>query len=639
MPLTFGRDAACGVTAGNHDELAKPAATFHHTDGLGHVIPKSGGVRRGGDCMETSVWNRILRVDLSAGRTWTERPGLAFFRKYVGGRSLIAHYLLSEVPRGIDAFDPQTRLIFAMGPITGVALPGAGRHSVGGKSPLTGLFGEAEAGGYWGAELKQAGWDGIVIQGQAAQPVYLWIKDQEVEIRAAGHLWGQLTGPVEDQIRAELGDPQIRVAQIGPAGENLVRFACVMNDLNEAAGRTGLGALMGSKKLKAIAVRGSPPVPVADAGPIKATARWVGQEARREDGVHYSLHTWGTGLGARPRQLEGHLPAYNFRDGQLDGWDNTDAMAIQETVLDHMDRCFACSVRCKKRVKIETPRVTVEPRYGGPEYETFAAIGTNLGITDLLAVCRGNQLVNSLGLDSISCGASIAWAMEAAELGDLTSEDLQGDSLRFGSSQDLLSTIEKIAYRQGIGDLLAEGALRAARQIGKGSERYVVHVKGLDVGLSDPRAMLVMRHNYPVSPTGGDHTGAAHKKTSLSNTIGLCWFLHLQYDDDKTLELLNAATGWGMTPQELHEVSERGLTMARLFNLREGMTAADDRLPERFHQPIRSGPLSDYRLPKEEVQEFVQAYYEQHGWDRDTGVPLGETLERLGLSGAAYALT
>ena len=585
--------------------------------------------------MGTSIRNRILRVDLSTGRTWTEQPGEGFFRKYLGGRNLIAHYLLTEVPRGTDAFDPENRLIFATGPLTGIAFPGGGRHSVGGVSPLSGLFCEAEAGGYWGAELKQAGWDGIVIQGKAEKPVYLWIKDQEVEIRDAGQLWGQLTGPVEDQIREELGDPQIRVTQAGPAGEKLVRIACVMNDLNEAAGRGGLGAVMGAKNLKAIAVRGSTRVPVTDEQPFREAARWVAEETLGEGGKHYILHTYGT-AGIESKQIEGHLITHNFRDGQLNGWDNLDGEAIKRFVRERMDRCFACSVACKKRVRIDTPRVQVDPKYGGPEYETFAAIGSNCGVTDLLAVCEGNQVVNALGLDSISAGNVIAWAMEMAELGILTGEDLGGDSLHFGSSMDLLNIIEKIAYRQGFGDVLAEGVLRAARKIGKNSESFAVHVKGLEVAMHDPRGVKSLRENYPATPTGGDHTGAAQKRTSLFNTVGLCAML--QYDADRLLELLNAATGWDMTAEELHEAYERGVTMARLFNLREGATTEDDRLPWRFHQPMGRGPLSDYRLPEQEVRELVEGYYQRHGWEQQGGKPYRDTVEYLGLSEIAAGL-
>ena len=580
-----------------------------------------------------SVRLRFLRVDLTTGRVWVERPGHDFMRLHMGGRNVIAHTLLTEVPPGSDALDPENRLVFALGPITGVSVPGGSRHSVGAKSPLTGLFGESEAGGYWGAELKRAGWDAVIVQGRAAHPVYLWIDDGEVELRDARSLWGELTGPVEARIRADLGDERIRVAQIGPAGENLVRFACVVHDLNEVAGRTGLGAVMGSKNLKAIAVRGTQPVTAADPRAIAGVARAVAQETLAPGGAHHRLHTWGTGAMVKSKQLEGHLVANNFRDGQLPGGDRVDALAIQELTDHEMDRCYACSVRCKKRVKVDRPELKVDPKYGGPEYETMAAIGPNTGVVDVMAVCKGHEMLNALGMDSISCGATIAWAMEMVELGLMDEHRLTGETLRFGSTDDLLRVIGKIARREGVGDLLAEGSLRAARTLGPEAEARVVHVKGLEVAMHDPRAMPEMRRNYPVTPTGGDHTGAAGKRSGLRNTVGLCHFL--QYDESTTLTLLNAATGWDVLPDELHATFERGVTMARLFNLREGMEPEDDRLPDRLHQPLRQGPLRDRRLSRETVSEEVRAYYRDHGWDPATGRPFADTVEYLGLASLA----
>ncbi|MCY4113469.1 MAG: aldehyde ferredoxin oxidoreductase [Chloroflexi bacterium] len=582
-----------------------------------------------------STRRRFLRVDLTTGRVRVERPGHDFMRLHMGGRNVIAHTLLSEVPPGIDAFDSENRLVFALGPITGVSVPGGSRHSVGAKSPLTGLFGESEAGGYWGAELKRAGWDAIIVQGRAAHPVYLWVHGDEVALRDARPLWGKLTGPVEDRIRTELADPQVRVAQIGPAGENLVRFACVVHDLNEVAGRTGLGAVMGSKNLKAIAVRGTQPVSAADPRAIAGVARWVAQETLAPGGEHHRLHTWGTGAMVKSKLLEGHLVAHNFRDGRLPGGDQVDALAIQDLTDHEMDRCYACSVRCKKRVRVRRPDLEVDPKYGGPEYETMAAIGPNTGVVDVMAVCKGHEMLNALGMDSISCGATIAWAMEMVELGLLDEHRLNGETLRFGSADDLLRVIGKIASREGVGDLLAEGSLRASRTLGADAEARVVHVKGLEVAMHDPRAMPEMRRNYPVTPTGGDHTGAAGKRSGIRNTVGLCHFL--QYDEATTLSLLNAATGWDVSPDELHATFERGVTMARLFNLREGLKPEDDRLPDRLHEPLRQGPLYDRRLSRDTVRDDVRAYYRDHGWDPTTGRPYADTVEYLGLGSLAKA--
>ena len=577
--------------------------------------------------MDGSINGRILRVDLSEGRIWTEEPGDAFFRKYPGGRAIIAHYLMTEVPPETDALGPENRLIFACGPMTGVQLPGNARHSVGAKSPLTGFYGEGEAGGFWNAELKNAGWDAIVVQGAAAKPVYLWIDDLEVGIRDAAHLWGKITGDVQEAIQVELGD-DVRVAQTGIAGENLSRIACVCNDLNEFAGRTGMGAVMGSKKLKAIAVRGSNRIMPVDTGPIRETTRWV-PTTFGEGQEHFIMHEWGTGARVRSKQIEGHVISHNFRDGMLEGAENVDAQAMKATVVNRMDGCYACSVRCKKRVRFETAKVTVDDKYGGPEYESFGAIGSNCGVVDMITICKACEMMNYLALDSISTGSAIAWAMEMVELGKLTAEDLQGDTLQWGSGADLLNMIEKIARREGLGDLLADGATRAARKLGKDSEKYVVAVKGLDLGMHDPRAMEGMRKQFPVSPVGGDHCGAAHKTPSLMNTLGICQML--VYDDDRMLSLLNAATCWDMTEDELDDVYERGITMTRLFNLREGMTTADDKLPWRMHQPLAMGPMKDQVLSEDLVRGETEDYYEARGWDRDSGVPLTATIERLGL--------
>ena len=452
----FGVDAEPRLTIGLNGELAQRDAKLAAGDVVDILVPMTGG-RVKVPLSNGSVRRRFLRIDLTTGRIATVRPDADFLRLHMGGRNVIAHTLLTEVPRGSDAFDPENRLVFALGPITGVSVPGGSRHSVGAKSPLTGLFGESEAGGYWGAELKRAGWDAIIVHGRAAHPVYLWIDDDAVELRDARPLWGELTGPVESQIREELGDPRVRVAQIGPAGENLVRFACIVHDLNEVAGRTGLGAVMGSKNLKAIAVRGTQPVHAADPRAIAGVSRWVAQETLEPGAAHHRLHTWGTGAMVRSKQLEGHLVAHNFRDGRLEGADRVDAVAIQELTDHEMDRCYACSVRCKKRVKIKRPDLTVDPKYGGPEYETLASIGPNTGVTDVMAICKGHEMLNALGMDSISCGATIAWAMEMVELGLLGEQQLDGETLRIGSADDVLRVIGKIAHREGVGDLLGRG--------------------------------------------------------------------------------------------------------------------------------------------------------------------------------------
>src|SRR5215475_1332542 len=589
-------------------------------------------------------WNKILHVDLGDRRTWIEEPGDPFFRRYAGGRGLIAHYLLEFVPKGADPLGPENILVIAPGVITGAPVPGAGRHSVGAKSPLTGGFGESESGGYWGAELKRAGWDAIVFHGVSPTPVYLWINEGRVEFRDASHLWGKITGEVEDLILAELGDKLVRIAQIGPAGENLVRFACIANELNEVAGRTGMGAVMGSKKLKAIAVRGKTAVKIADPKGLNAIAKWVSSTM---DQNHKAFHDYGTGAAMQGKNLEGGMPTLNYRLGAFEHVAKVDAIAVAEQARVKMEACYACSVRCKKVVHIEKKeelareahqklyggtghvgfdprgRYAVDPRYGGPEYESLAAMGVNLGLDDLIAICKSNEMCNYLAMDTVSLGCTLAWAMECFEKGILTLEDTGGVPLRFHDAAGVIKLVEMIAYRQGIGDLLAEGSQRAAQRLGRGSEAFLTTVKGMEMAMHDPRHMPVMRASYLLAPTGGDHMRQTSNRNGLRNQIGLCHFL--AYEDDQSLEILKTVTGWDITPEEMVTTAHRGLTLARLFNLREGIGRADDRLPARFTDPLPKHA----GLTSEAQARIVTEYYVEQGWDPETGVPTAGTIREL----------
>ena len=589
-------------------------------------------------------WNKVLHVNLGDRRTWVEEPGDAFFRRYGGGRGFIAHYLLKHVPKGADPLGPDNVLIFAPGVLTGAPVPGVGRHSVGAKSPLTGGFGESESGGFWGAELKRGGWDAIIVHGSSPTPVYLWINEGAVEIRDASHLWGKVTGDVQDAILAELGDARVRVATIGPAGENLVRFACIANELNEVAGRTGMGAVMGSKKLKAIAVRGKTAVKLADAKGLNTIAKWVSQTM---DEKHRAFHEFGTGAAMQGKSLEGGMPTLNYRLGAFEHVAKVDAIAVRDQMRVKMEACYACSVRCKKVVHIEKKeelarekhekiyggkgkvgfdplgRYSVDPKYGGPEYESLAAMGVNLGLDDLVAITKSNEMCNYLGMDTVSLGATLAWAMECFEKGVLTLEDTGGVPIAFRDADGVIRLVEMIASRQGIGDLLAEGSQRAAKKLGRGSEAFLTTVKGMEMAMHDPRHMPVMRASYLMAPTGGDHMRQSGNRNGLRNQIGLCHFL--AYEDDQSLAILNAVTGWNATPEEVVQTAHRGLTLARLYNLREGFTRADDRLPARFEEPLPKHA----GFSREAQEKIVTDYYVEYGWDPATGVPTRDTIRAL----------
>jgi aldehyde:ferredoxin oxidoreductase len=573
-------------------------------------------------------WGRVLRVDLTSRTTSIEEMDEASFRRNPGGRAMIAHYLLKECPPGIDPLSPGNPLIFAMGVLTGTPLSGASRHSVGAKSPLTDAFGEAEVGGFWGAELKRAGWDGIVVTGAASSPVYVYIKDDRVEIRDAGHLWGLEIMDTEEKLKAEVGERLARVCEIGPAGEKLVKIAGIVNDFKDIAGRAGLGAVMGSKRLKAIVVRGSKNLPLADAAKVKEVGRWVADTLQEN---HWAFHNFGTGMGLDGYTKVGGMAVHNYEGGSFEHAADISAEAlVDKGYRIKMEACWACSVRCKKVVKLERP-YQIDPKYGGPEFESIAAMGSDCGVGDLAVVAKANERCNALGIDTISFGATVAWLMDLRRRGILPDAEVDGVPVEFGSGRALLGALEAIAARRGLGDVLAEGSARAAEKLG--GKEYLTAVKGLEIAMHDPRQRTEygkqVRISYATSPSGGDHLNANLPSRSARNTVGMCFFL--KYDDPKLTDIVNAVTGWGITAAELAEIGERSLTLARLFNIREGFGAADDRLPAQVTKPHASGPLSKVRLDADDLATQIRGYYAARGWSPD-GVPLPQTLTRLGIA-------
>jgi aldehyde:ferredoxin oxidoreductase len=609
---------------------------------------------------------KVLRVDLTRERMTVQQIDEAFCRKYLGGAGFIAHYLLAEVNQGIDPLGPENKLIFALGPLTGLPLGGCARHAVGGKSPLTGGIAKAEVGEHWGSQLKRAGFDALIIEGKAKSPVYLHIHAGKATIRDANHLWGKNTKETQESIRAELADSKIRVAMIGPGGENKVKYACIMHGPFDAAGRGGLGAVMGSKNLKALAVRGNEMPPIINGAVIGNMARWLKGNMELVKGYK----ELGTG-GPMPRFASvGNLPVRNFRDGTFPNVDKISATTIKETIRIGMEGCFACPVRCKKIVECHEP-YQVDPAYGGPEYETLGALGSTCGIDNLHAVAKGAELCNAYSLDTISTGGSIAFAMECYERGLLTSEQTQGIRLEFGNAEAMLRTIELIARREGIGNLLAEGAAMAAKQIGHGAEGFAMHVKSVEFPMHEPRLNKALGLGYMVNPHGADHCDslidiffsafgeqpnvmipefvslglepasfhgfdsrkvalfkAFQSKRIIGDSLVLCMFL--PYSFAQMAEMTSAVTGYETSVTELLRVSERILTMFRVFNTREGFTAADDKLPARCFEPTLGGPLSDKPLDPEEMEVAKRYYYHLMGWD-EGGIPSDEKLKELGI--------
>ena len=404
---------------------------------------------------------KILRVDLDRESINVEELHETLYSRYLGGGTLALHYLLNELKPKSDALGPENILVFAGSVISGTPTTGLSRFSVAAKSPLTQAFGEAEAGGWWIPELKFAGYDAIVIKGKAQRPVYLWIHDGVAEIRDARHHWGKFSKETEEEIRKELGDERIRIASIGPAGEKLVRFACILNDLKHANGRTGLGAVMGSKNLKAIAVRGKKRMEVADEESVKGLTKWV-KDTYEEP--YFSLGNLGTARITGILSEQGILPTLNFREGTFEGAEAISGETMSKTILARRGTCYGCFVRCKREVQVTEP-YSVDPSYGGPEYETVAAFGSTCGIDDLKAISYANQLCNAYGMDTISTGGLIAFAMECYENGIFKKGDAGVMDLRFGNVEAMVRMVEMIGKREGLGNVLADGISLAAEKL------------------------------------------------------------------------------------------------------------------------------------------------------------------------------
>jgi aldehyde:ferredoxin oxidoreductase len=618
---------------------------------------------------------KILHVDLDTGETRVEHPLEEFYRLLVGGRAVIAYLLLRDLPQGTKALSPDNLLIFAPGIMQGTNFPGAGRHAVGGKSPLTGALGSSEVGGWWGHEFKRAGFDALVIKGRAQSPVYLWIHDGEVEIRPAGHLWGRATAPAQAAIREELGDERVRVAQIGPAGENLVRYAAVIHDVNRAAGRNGMGALMGSKNLKAVAVRGTGKVEIADRARVTEVSRWFGENYKKLMGWAAAGIGRGTQDGLVGGSLQGNLPTRNFGVPVFEQAELLSGERNYEMFYKGRDTCQGCPVSCKQVFEHvdEDPYRSLDPVYGGPEYEAMGAFGSACGVSDNLAVCKANELSNAYGLDVISAGMSIAFVMECFENGILTPDDTGGLEFRWGDGEILVRSVEMIARRQGFGDIMAEGVDRMANRFGPASQAFNVTVKGQELPMHEPRLKHGLGVGYAVAPVGADHMMNIHDtsyardggslrrvNSALSEPIGpvprdaldedklgifqtelnwshfedcglICMFY--SYDYSHLAEALSGVSGQEYSIHDILDVGARAQTLARLFNLREGLTAADDRLPKRMMTAFESGPIEGSAIASEDLERFKRRFYEVMGWESETGAPTAKCLRELGLEG------
>jgi len=631
--------------------------------------------------MSYGYHGKILHVDLTARKMEVEKPDGAFYRKYMGGSAMGAYYLLKHSPPGADPLGPENTLSLMTGVVTGAPFSGQSRVTATAKSPVTGLVGDSQSGGFWPAELKAAGFDGLVIRGRAERPVYLWVHDGEVELRDAAHLWGRFTAEVEDVIRDELEDRRIQVLQCGPAGEKGVRFGALINNANRANGRTGMGTVMAAKNLKAVAVRGHSRPDLADPEAVRAVAKW-GVDNFKESGI-YGMGLAGTAEIVLSQSEDGGLPTRNWSSGSFEGAEAISGQKMVETILKERDTCFGCVVRCKRVVEVTEGPFQVDPRYGGPEYETIATMGSYCGVSDLAAISRANQLCNMYGMDTISCGATVAWAMDCFEQGLLTLEDTDDVELRFGNAEALVHTVERIGKREGLGRVLGEGSARAAETLGVGQD-LVVAVKNHELPAHMPQVKRSLALIYAVNPFGADHQSHEHDPAyelekdweyyqdrlsemdlldpqpthslgaekvryalynqylySCMDSVSVCQFVFGSawqlYGPSQLVGAVRGVTGWNVSLWELMKVGERRLNLLRAFNAREGVGAEADTVPPKLLVPLQGGASDGVAVTAEEVEAAKALYYRMAGWDED-GRPTRARLEELALGWVADEL-
>jgi len=607
---------------------------------------------------------KILRVDLSTGQFSIDRPDDTTLRDFIGGEGLGTKYLYDEVAPDTDALGPANKLIFMTGPVTGSLAPTSGRHCVTTRSPLTGCQNTSHAGGYWGTQLKLAGYDGLIVQGQSKKPVFLFIDDGHPELYDASGIWGSDVFQTDALIKDQLHDKKISITSIGPAGENLVKFASIQNDRQRSAARGGPGAVMGSKKLKAIAVRGTQSFYAADPREYHQSMDELLQSTYDNVLSGDLLPKYGaTGIVDIINQ-HGALPTRNNQSGTFDQAHEISGQKLAETILTRTRGCFCCNIHCTRLVSVE-----YGPYHGtrgkGPDYDAAVALGSQCGNSNLEAIAQANLSCDQYGLDAVTAGDTIAWAMELYERGIIDRNDTRGIDLRFGNHGAIVAMIPKIATRMEFGAVLADGLAEASGKIGKGSDRYVMAVKNMGLPGFEARGSKAMALQYAVDNRGGDdlrpyasvtecmgfrskelhmpeqydpvsETGAvawmvpAQHYSVAVNSLVCCMFTIIGYsvEPGQYARHLSALTGFQYDTDSLLLAGERIWNLQRAFNVREGFGRKDDRLPDRLtteHAP--SGPPRDSVV---HLDPMLDAYYQARGWDRD-GIPTREKLQTLGL--------
>ena len=608
------------------------------------------------------LMGKLLRVNLTEGSILQEEIPEEKAKKFLGGRGLGTKYLFDELTPGIDPLGPENKLIFMTGLLTGTPSPSASRYSVVTKSPLTNIWAQSSSGGRWGVDLKQSGFDGIIFEGISERPVYLTIDDEKAELRDATDLWGKNVSETTQLLKERLGDT-FNVASIGTAGENLVKYAAIMNDLHRAAGRCGVGAVMGSKRLKAIAVRGTKKIKIAHEKAFQEVANKQ-FELLGESMLGAGLQAYGTTLVLDMVNVCGGLPTRNWQTGVCSFAEEINGEALSEKVLVSPVGCFACPIKCGRNSEIRKGPYAGQ-KGEGPEYETVGTLGAMCDISDLEAITMAHYLCNDYGLDTISCGSTIAFTMECFEKGILTKENPEGLEIPFGDPEVMIALVHKIAKREGIGDLLAEGTRHMAQRLGHGAERFAMNVKGLELPAYDSRGAKITGLAFATANRGGDHiTAYIQAPTYLAapflvieeseiqdplqenpeeakvvkdledaltvfDAAGCCKFMGMALDAQEWSDIITTLTGWEFGVEEFRKTGERIYNLERAFNVREGLTRADDTLPKRLlEEPLPEGPAEGH---VNNLEILLNPYYEFRRWDKTTGKPTPEKLRELGL--------
>ncbi len=628
---------------------------------------------------------KILHINLTTGALEVETPSEAFYRKYMGGSLMGMYYILKQTPAGVDPLAPENVMTVMDSVVTGASISGQSRINVNAKSPMSGAIGDSQAGGFFPAEFKFAGFDGLVITGKSPKPVYLKIIDGQPSLEDASHLWGKITGDVEELLKQELGDPKIEVMQIGPAAEIGVRFSGIVNMSNRMNGRTGMGLVMASKNLKAIVVRGHNKPEIADPEALTALNR-TGPKLMPQNADMDGLGKLGTASVVMFQNMLGTLPTRNYNEGQFETAEPISGETMAATILKKRDTCYACVVRCKRVVEITEGQYTADPLYGGAEYETIGTFGSYCGISDLAAISHAHQICDMYGVDTISCGATISFAMECFEKGIIGLEDTGGIELRFGNVDAMIEVLKQIVTKSTpLGEILAEGSARAAKVWGAAAEECLVTVKNEEAPAHMPQAKRSLGLIYAVNPFGADHQSSEHDPYyeegvaafnldrlreldlheppgfrslgaekvrfaaytqifySMADSLELCQFVYgptwTLYGPAETVEMIRAVTGWKVSLFELMKIGERRINLMRVFNAREGFSRKDDSLPSKFFKPLAgTGPTAGVALTHEELDAALDLYYHYMGFTPD-GLPTPASLSNAGVEWAAEYLS